>query len=128
MAPAVLLVSTSADNWGEGNATGTWLEEVACPYYLFKEAGFEVDVASITGGKVPIDPSSLSDNYLTDHTRKMQVWTRASHTYPGLTYSQIPSSCALCFRRTLIEWAPPALLTGRGPGCAGQHSEAGVLG
>uniref|UniRef100_A0A061S0B3 DJ-1/PfpI domain-containing protein n=1 Tax=Tetraselmis sp. GSL018 TaxID=582737 RepID=A0A061S0B3_9CHLO len=67
---AVLIVSTSANNWGEGNSTGVWLEEVACPYYLFKEKGYQVDICSIAGGKVPIDAGSLADNFQTEHTRK----------------------------------------------------------
>jgi putative intracellular protease/amidase len=33
-------------------------EELAAPYYLFLNKGYFVDVASIGGGPVPIDPLS----------------------------------------------------------------------
>lgn len=39
--------------------TGVWLEEFAVPYYSFKEAGFEVTVASPLGGEAPVDEKSL---------------------------------------------------------------------
>jgi putative intracellular protease/amidase len=42
------------------NPTGLWLEELAVPYYIFCEAGYDVDIVSIAGGKVPIDPKSLN--------------------------------------------------------------------
>lgn len=57
----VLMVVTSADRMTDGNPTGLWLEEFAVPYLLFKEAGFEVTVASPKGGKAPVDVRSLKD-------------------------------------------------------------------
>ncbi len=39
--------------------TGVWLEEFAVPFYAFKEAGFDITVASPLGGVSPIDPASL---------------------------------------------------------------------
>lgn len=56
----ILLVLTShAVKGSTGKPTGVWLEELAAPYYIFLSAGFEVDVASIAGGKVPLDPGSI---------------------------------------------------------------------
>lgn len=66
----VLIVCTSAPTWGEGNATGAWMEEIAGPYYTFTDAGCKVQLCSIKGGKVPIDEGSLADAYQTDDTRK----------------------------------------------------------
>jgi putative intracellular protease/amidase len=43
-----------------GHKTGLWLEEVAVPYYLFREKGFQVILASIKGGEIPIDIASLT--------------------------------------------------------------------
>jgi putative intracellular protease/amidase len=61
MAPKrVLMVVTSHGEIGEGHPTGIWLSEFAEPYEVFKGRGFEVTVASIRGGKAPIDPRSLS--------------------------------------------------------------------
>ena len=43
----------------EGNATGVFGSEMTIPYYEFLDAGMQVDVASIKGGAIPIDPSSF---------------------------------------------------------------------
>ena len=42
-----------------GNPTGVAASELTVPYYEFLDAGMEVDVASIQGGKIPIDPQTL---------------------------------------------------------------------
>jgi len=53
------MVVTSHATMGEtGKPTGLWLEELAVPYQRFVEAGADVTVASIHGGKVPVDPRS----------------------------------------------------------------------
>ncbi len=57
----VLMVVTSAERMSNGKPTGLWLEEFAVPYLLFKEAGFEVTVASPKGGKAPVDERSLKE-------------------------------------------------------------------
>lgn len=58
---AILFVLTSHATIGDGGPpTGVWLEEFTTPYYAFVDAGYEVDVASIQGGVVPIDPKSVS--------------------------------------------------------------------
>lgn len=62
MTPAlkILVVLTShAMSGNAGHPTGVWLEEFTTPYYAFIDAGAEVDVASIQGGKAPIDPGSI---------------------------------------------------------------------
>ena len=55
---AVLIVVTSCEMTSKGDKTGLWLEEYAIPYQLFNNEGFQIDVASIKGGKAPIDPRS----------------------------------------------------------------------
>lgn len=56
----ILLVLTShAVKGSTGKPTGVWLEELAAPYYIFLGAGFAVDIASVAGGKVPLDPGSV---------------------------------------------------------------------
>jgi len=42
-----------------GPPTGIFASEMTIPYYDFLDANMEVDVASIKGGKVPIDPQSF---------------------------------------------------------------------
>ena len=71
MAKRVLMVLTSHDNMGvSGKKTGNWFDEVATPYYTFKEHGFEVVMASPKGGAAPIDPFSYDDAFTTDNTRR----------------------------------------------------------
>jgi putative intracellular protease/amidase len=43
----------------DGNPTGVFGSEMTIPYYEFLDAQMDVDVASITGGEIPIDPSSF---------------------------------------------------------------------
>lgn len=55
----ILMVLTSHDQLGAtGRPTGLWLEEFAAPYYVFKDAGAELTLASPKGGQPPIDPKS----------------------------------------------------------------------
>lgn len=43
----------------EGRKTGVFASEMTIPYYEFLDANMEVDVASIQGGEIPIDPQSF---------------------------------------------------------------------
>jgi len=55
-----LIVTTSHDTLDpEGDATGVFASEMTAPYYAFLDAGMEVDIASIEGGDVPVEPVSL---------------------------------------------------------------------
>ncbi len=55
----ILMVLTSHDQLGNtGLKTGFWLEEFAAPYYIFKEAGAKITLASPLGGQPPLDPKS----------------------------------------------------------------------
>ena len=55
----ILMVMTSHDLLGDtGQKTGFWLEEFAAPYYVFKDAGAELTLASPRGGQPPLDPKS----------------------------------------------------------------------
>lgn len=67
----ILMVLTSHDQLGNtGRKTGFWLEEFAAPYYVFKDAGVEVTLASPKGGKPPLDPvSDLPENQTPAMTR-----------------------------------------------------------
>jgi len=67
----ILIVTTSVDKFPDSDVpTGTWAEEVVAPYYIFKEAGAHVDVASIKGGKIPIDKVSLGEGFVTNHVKR----------------------------------------------------------
>lgn len=55
-----LVITTSQATLGEGGkATGVFGSELTAPYYAFLDAGMQVDVASIKGGAVPIEPDSF---------------------------------------------------------------------
>lgn len=55
----IVMVLTSHDELGNtGRKTGFWLEEFAAPYFVFKDAGIELTLASVKGGQPPIDPKS----------------------------------------------------------------------
>lgn len=54
----ILFVLTSHDRMLDATPTGIWLEEHAVPYTAFTKAGHQVVVASMAGGKVPVDPKS----------------------------------------------------------------------
>jgi putative intracellular protease/amidase len=55
----ILMVLTSHDQLGDtGRKTGFWLEEFAAPYFVFRDAGVELTLASPKGGQPPLDPKS----------------------------------------------------------------------
>lgn len=56
----------------EGKATGVFGSEMTHPYYVFLEAGMEVDVASIKGGEIPVDPSSFAYPIISDEDKRFQ--------------------------------------------------------
>lgn len=65
----VLMVLTSHDQLGNtGKKTGFWLEEFAAPYYVFKDAGAEITLASPKGGQPPLDPKSNEAEFETSAT------------------------------------------------------------
>lgn len=60
-AKVAIIVTSHTQMGGEDvDPTGVWLEELTTPYYALRDAGLEVDVFTIKGGKVPVDPRSLS--------------------------------------------------------------------
>lgn len=70
----ILVVLTSHDKLGDtGLKTGFWLEELAAPYYAFKDAGAELTLASPKGGQPPLDPKSSDPASQTDATRRFEA-------------------------------------------------------
>ncbi|MCG6793559.1 MULTISPECIES: type 1 glutamine amidotransferase domain-containing protein [Geobacillus] len=61
MTKRVLMVVTNHTTITDDHKTGLWLEEFAVPYLVFKEKGYDVKVASIQGGEVPLDPRSINE-------------------------------------------------------------------
>jgi len=74
----VLMVLTSHDTLGNtGRKTGFWLEELAAPYYAFKNAGAQIVLASPKGGQPPLDPKSNEPANQTDATRRFEADSEA---------------------------------------------------
>lgn len=70
----ILMVLTSHDQLGDtGHKTGFWLEEFAAPYFVFRDAGVKLTLASPKGGQPPVDPrSDLPENQTPAMTRFKQ--------------------------------------------------------
>lgn len=65
------MVLTSHSELGDtGEKTGFWIEEFAAPYYVFKDAGAQITLASPKGGLPPIDPKSDAPENQTEATKR----------------------------------------------------------
>ena len=70
----VLIVLTSHDQLGNtDHKTGFWLEEFAAPYYVFKDAGATITLASPKGGQPPLDPKSNEPDFQTAATERFKA-------------------------------------------------------
>ncbi len=68
------MILTSHDKLGDtGKKTGFWLEEFAAPYYVFKDAGAQLTLASPKGGQPPLDPKSDEPDAQTADTRRFKA-------------------------------------------------------
>lgn len=74
----ILMVLTSHNTLGNtGRKTGFWLEEFAAPYYVFKDAGADITLASPKGGQPPLDPKSDAPDAQTEATLRFKQDTDA---------------------------------------------------
>src|SRR5512135_1104594 len=70
----ILMVLTSHDKLGNtGKKTGFWLEEFAAPYFVFKDAGAQIALASPLGGQPPLDPKSDEPDAQTAATKRFRA-------------------------------------------------------
>ncbi len=77
--PRILFVVTSANRMGNlPDATGSWLEEIAAPYYAFTDARCAVTLASPKGGAAPIDAKSTLAENQTASTRRFEADAKAT--------------------------------------------------
>ncbi|WP_031525010.1 type 1 glutamine amidotransferase domain-containing protein [Siccibacter colletis] len=77
----ILMVLTSHDKLGDtGKPTGFWLEEFAAPWYVFRDAGIEVTLASPAGGQPPLDPKSDEPDAQTEATDRFRADSAAQQT------------------------------------------------
>jgi putative intracellular protease/amidase len=69
MGGEIVIVATSATALSNGHPTGAWAEEIAAPWYVFKDAGYKVTVAS-PKGEITLDKVSLEGDAKTAETKK----------------------------------------------------------
>lgn len=82
-----LLITTSNDLLRDAlNKTGVWLEDLAAPYYVFRDAGEYVTIASLKGGQIPLDQMCRSTGVVTENTKRFMEDAQAlyhfSHSLP----------------------------------------------
>ena len=96
----ILMVLTSHDELGDtGDKTGVWLEEFAAPYYVLKDAGHDITLASPAGGKPPLDPKSdepdaqtaATERYKKDSGRR-RSWPRPRNSRMSMSHRSTASS------------------------------------
>jgi len=69
----IVMVLTSHDQLGNtGRKTGFWLEELAAPYFVFKDSGAKITLASPKGGRPPLDPKSNEPEFRTELTVRFE--------------------------------------------------------
>ncbi len=76
-----LIVCTNHGVLDIGKPTGVFASEMTAPYYVFHDAGMDVDLASPLGGTIPVDPLSLKpvvrcehdDRFLADDDLRAKV-------------------------------------------------------
>jgi len=98
MSKKILVVLTSHDTLLDGGPTGWYLPEFSHPYYVFKEAGYELDIASPKGGVAPLDAGSVeafkedkeSVDFITlglwKNTEKLDKFVGKSAQYDAIYY------------------------------------------
>ena len=90
----ILMVLTSHDKLGDtGEKTGFWLEEFAAPYYVFKDAGAKITLASPRGGQPPLDPKSDVPDFHTEATHRFKADSAAQKALSStLRLSQVSAA------------------------------------
>src|ERR1700753_3355930 len=90
----ILMVLPSNDQLGNtGRTTGFWLEEFAAPYFVFRDAGVQLTLASPNGGQPPVDPKSdLPEGQTPAMARFKQDATAQSDLSHTITLSDMDSN------------------------------------
>ena len=82
-----LIITTSNNKLADStNKTGVWLEDLAAPYFILKDAGEYITIASPAGGQIPLDLNSQSPRTITENTKRFnenpQAMYHFSHSLP----------------------------------------------
>ncbi len=81
MSKVLFIITSHGELPGSDSTTGVWLGEFTEPYYLFKDAGFEVDLASPNGGQPPVDDTSKLTEHITGSNRKFNDDPELQHKF-----------------------------------------------
>jgi len=65
MKKILMILTSHAEMEHTGDKTGVWLGEFTDPYYEFLDAGYQVSLASVKGGRPPVDPMSELTEHIT---------------------------------------------------------------
>jgi hypothetical protein len=104
----ILLVLTAHDQLGDtGQKTGFWLEEFASPYYVFKDAGAQLTLASPKGGQPPLDPKSDEPDAQTEATKRFRSDDAAQAELAGTHQTEIKGYRDTTGARAQLETMPP---------------------
>lgn len=77
-----LIITTSNNKLEDtNNKTGVWLEDLAAPYFIFKDGGEFITIASPAGGQIPLDVNSQSSVNITDNTNRFTADARAMYQF-----------------------------------------------
>ena len=78
----ILAICTSCEKTSYGATTGIWLDELATPYYIWQEAGYDVTICSIAGNSPSIDPGSMNEEGASEgSTRRFLTDPDAQHKF-----------------------------------------------
>ena len=91
----VLFVLTSNSHLGDtGKTTGFYLSELTHPYYIIKDAGYDIEIVSIKGGMAPIDPNSIDEDDK-DNQRFLKFQTLITKTIKPLFLLAVMARCGI---------------------------------
>lgn len=87
MSKKVLFIITSVNQFEDGTPTGLWLEEASEPYNILTAANINVDIATINGGEVPLDPNSTQNGELNKYKAFVEQ-TKSTSSIEDIDVSQ----------------------------------------
>jgi putative intracellular protease/amidase len=113
-----VMVLTSHDQLrNTGRKTGFWLEEFAAPYFVFRDAGVQLTLASPKGGQPPIDPKSDEPENQTDAMTRFKKDPAAQQALaqtirlPDVKSEELKRIGGLYEKAA--DWAPFSIIDGR---------------
>jgi putative intracellular protease/amidase len=77
-----LIITTSSHKSDNSDVkTGVWMEDIAGPYFVFKDSGEFITIASPLGGRIPLDDSSNRVEWQTDNTKRFEKNAQAMYHF-----------------------------------------------